>query len=61
MLQPSLRPFDDKAQLERELMDADHRSMEGTEVGHLRSDDEDRHVRPEDRETPVDVMAPAGA
>ncbi len=53
MSQHPLRPFDDKAELERELMDADHRFMEGTEVGHLRSDDEDQHVRPEDRQTPV--------
>lgn len=61
MAQHPFRPFDDKAELERELMDADYRFLEGDEVGRLGSDDEDSGLRSKNRETPVDAMAPASA
>lgn len=60
MSERPFRPFDDKAELERELMDADYRFLEGDEVGHLRSDD-DTDVSREQRETLVDALAPAAA
>lgn len=60
MSQRPFRPFDDKAELERELMDADYRFLEGDEVGHLRKDDE-TDVSRDLRGTLVDAMAPAAA
>lgn len=60
MSERPFRPFDDKAELERELMDADYRFLEGDEVGHLRSDD-DVDVSGDHRETLVDALAPAAA
>lgn len=62
MSQRPFRPFDDKAELERELMDVDYRFLEGDEVGHRRSDDDEEGQVPRDhRKTPVDAMAPATA
>lgn len=57
-----LRPFDDKTELERELMDVDYRFLEGQEVSvrlasHV-EDDEGYHAQ---RPGPVDALAPAVA
>lgn len=41
MLEHTFRPFDDKAELERELMDADYRFAKAEEVGELREDTEE--------------------